>query len=431
VYDVKKFNGVKLLALTIMLFAAAFAGALGAAATPAFAQEQPEVVVQVDEQNRVAFDEDLTIEEGEIVQGSASVTNGDLEVFGAVAKNATVVNGDADIHGTIGGDLAVLASGDVTLHPGSKVAGNVVANGDIELQAGSVVNGSVTSLGGTVLRRTGAQVAGGLNQVDGPGKAIENFVKPWAGMSNHGSVAGDSGSNWEMALARFGGIFGMGMFSVLVLGLSFGLTAIMPGRVRTTTYTLQSEPGSSIIVGLITALLLFPVAGVLAVLLTISMVGIVLLPLLAIAVLGVLLFGFVVVGYWLGKRIHDSARPGGLSPNGLNGHNTPALAIEVIIGTAIILGSLFVPAMFLPPWASIMLLGVVYLVSCLGVGAAILSRFGTLAPPKRLHSRTVMYPTPVHSHYGSALPHTPAERQNTRPLGQAPTLPVDEHTTAR
>jgi hypothetical protein len=193
----------------------------------------------------------------------------------------------------------------------------------------------------------------------------------------------------------------------------------------------MSEPGPSVVVGLITALLLFPLAAFAAVILTITFVGIVLLPLLALAVLGVLLFGFVVAGHWLGKRIHDTIGAGALSPNGLNGHNTPALALEVIVGTAVILGCVFVPAMFLPPWASIMLLGVVYLVSCLGVGAAILSRFGTLSPPRRSHRHTVVYPTPVHSHYGTSLHDTQPERHNTRPLGQTPILPPDEHTPTR
>jgi len=200
--------------------------------------------------------------------------------------------------------------------------------------------------------------------------------------------------------------------------------------VRNSTYTLNAEPAPALVVGLITALLLFPVAALIAVILTITFVGIVLLPVLALLVLGALLFGFVVAGHWLGKRIHDTARHGALAQDGLNGHPTPALVLEVIIGAAVILGSVFVPALFLPPWASIMLLGVVYLVSCLGIGAAILSRFGTLAPARR-HRHAIMYPTPVHSHYGASMPHTPPERQNTRPLGQAPVLPPDEHTPPR
>lgn len=428
-----KMYKAKRVALAISLVTAALIGALGSAAAPAFAQAQPEVAVQVEPGDRVAFDQDLTIPEGEVVEGDVSVTNGDLEVLGAIKGKATVFNGDADVFGSIEDDLAVLASGNISLHSGSIVGGNVLAGGDIELEAGSVVKGSVTSLGGTVQRRTGAQVGGGLNQVDGPVQAFEHFVKPWAGgMHGSGSLAGNVGSpsDWGSTLARFGGIFGMGMFSLLVLVLSIGLTALLPARVRTTTHTLNAEPGPSMVVGLITALLLFPVASLVAVILTISFVGIVLLPLLAIAVLGVLLYGFVVAGHWLGKRILDSTRPGALSPNGLDANNTAALALEVLIGTAVILGSVFVPALFLPPWASIMLLGVVYLVSCLGVGAAILSRFGTISPPRR-HRHTLVYPTPVHSHYGTSLPHAQPERQNTRPLGQAPTLPSDEHTAAR
>ncbi len=415
--------------LALLLIATVLAGALGSAAAPAFAQTPQPAAAQTEPHDRISFEEDLTIAEGEVVDGNVSVTNGDLIVFGVITGKATVVNGDAEIHGSIGNDLALLTSGDVVLHRGSKVGGNVVANGDIELQAGSTVNGSVTSLGGSVLRRTGAQVGGGVNTMKGPAEAFENFARPWSGMHGTDGLTEFSGSTWGSVLARFGGIFGMGMFSLLVLGLAIGLTALLPGRVRTTTHTLQSEPGLSVVVGLITSLLLFPATVFIAVILAVSMVGIVLLPLLALAVLGVLLFGFVVASQWLGRRIFESARHGALNPNGLNGHTTPTLALEVITGAAVILGSVFLPAFFVPPWASLMLLGVVYLVSCLGLGAAFLSRFGAITPP-RSHRHAVMYPTPVHSHYGTSLPHTQPGRHNTRPLGPAPTLPPEEHNKA-
>ena len=377
------------------------------------------------ESGRTVFDQDLTIEAGEIVQGDVSVTGGDLVVYGIINGKANVVNGNADIYGHVLGDLTILTGGSITLYEGSVIEGNVVAAGDIDLQKNSRVEGSVTSLGGKVDQEENALVGGTVNNIDNPAEAIENLI--------HANVPGSSSSpgNFGHQIGPFSRFFGwlwLGIFSAVVLTLAVGIAALLPRRIRVSGATLESEPGPTVVVGVITALLTVPIFGIASMVLAITIVGIVLVPVLALAVLCAFLFGFVVVSQWLGKRLHDTARHAE-SPFGPRQSQSASLVIEVLLGASVILASTVLPAIFLPAWITGILLGLVYVIACIGIGAAVLSRLGTLQPTRRNgHRRTILYPTPVHSHYGASLPHTPAHAHhaNTQPLGPAPVLPKEE-----
>lgn len=386
----------------------------------ASAQSEPE---------RVAFDQDLVITEGDIVHGDVSVTNGNLTIYGTVEGKATVMNGHADIYGKVQGDVAVLTGGGVTLHEKSTVGGNVLASGDIKLLDKSTVNGSVTAFGGRVEQSENATVRGSVSTMDNPAVALQNLVQP-----NQPIVPGKfDGPFSNSPFARITGIFTIGILSLMVLLLSVGMTAAIPNRVRTSSATLQAQPAPSIVMGVIAAFLIFPVAGLVAVLLTISVVGIVLLPVLAVALAGAFLMGFVVVAHWLGKHLHDTTRQVGQS---FLPYQSPTLMLEVLLGVAVILACTLIPALFLPAWISALMFLLLYAIACIGIGSTILSKFGTLAPPRRQHPHKIIYPTPAHNHYGAVLQHhsstspltvsASAERTNTRPLGQAPALPRDE-----
>jgi hypothetical protein len=217
----------------------------------------------------------------------------------------------------------------------------------------------------------------------------------------------------------------MGIFSIVVLALAVGLAALIPRRIRVAGSTLESEPGPSTVVGIIAALLTVPAFALASMVLAITIVGIVLIPVLAVLLLVGLLFGLVVVSQWLGKRLYDTTRQAE-SAFGPRQSQPAALFIEVLLGASVILASTVLPAIFLPGWITWMLLGIIYVISCIGIGSVVLSKFGTLQPPRRNGTRhAIMYPTPVHSHYGSSLPHQPPHA-NTQPLGPAPALPKEE-----
>ncbi len=403
-----------MLAVVLTLLVATFATAV-----PASAQNAGD---------RVAVGQDLVIEKGDTIAGDVSVTNGDLTVYGTVDGKVNVVNGDADIYGKVLGDVAVLTGGGVTLYGGSSVGGNVLAAEDIEVKDNSFVGGSVTSLGGHVSVDSAATVKGSVGEMTNPMQAVQNFVQP-----NQFLPGGQGGASNDSPFSRIAGLLSIGVLSVLILLLSVGVTAVVPSRVRTASATLQAEPGPSIVVGVIAAFLIFPAAGLAAALLTISVIGIILLPVLALALLGAFLFGFVTVSHWLGKYFHDTTRQNPASPQ--LSFQAPTLIIEVLLGVAVILASTLIPLLFLPTWIAALMFLLIYSIACVGIGAAILSRFGTLAPPKQRHTARIIYPTAVHNHYGSALPHNPqppfattasAELTNTRPLGPTPAFPREE-----
>ncbi|MGA7730295.1 MAG: hypothetical protein WCD37_03370 [Chloroflexia bacterium] len=388
--------------LLMAIWAVLAASLLGMGSRTAWAQSEP---------GRTIFGSDLTIEEGETVQGNVSVTGGDLVVYGTINGKAHVVDGDADIHGLVVGDLTIITGGSITLYEGSAVEGNVVASGDIDLQDNSRVEGSVTSLGGAVIQGQNALVGGTINKIDSPAQALQNFMN-----ANAPHTPGASG-NFGQHLSPFGRFFGwlsLGIFSAIVLALAVGLAALFPRRIRVSSATLEAEAGPSVVVGIITALLTFPLFGIASLVLAITIVGIVLIPVLAALLLIAFLFGFVVVSQWLGNRLYDTARHA--ESTYVPRQSQPAtLIIEVLLGASVILASTVLPAIFLPGWITGMLLGIIYVISCIGIGSAVLSKFGTLQPPRRHpHRRTITYPTPVHTH------------ANTQPLGPTPILPREE-----
>ena len=396
--------------LLMALWAVLAASLLGTGLRTAWAQNEP---------GRTVFGSDLTIEEGETVQGNVSVTGGDLVVYGIINGNAHVVDGDADIYGQVYGDVSILTGGSITLYEGSFVEGNVVAGGDIDLQENSHVEGSVTSFGGKIGIAESAVVEGAVGNIGSPTQAWENLINVNA---PHAPGTGNFGQHLS-PFGRFFGWLGLGIFSAIVLALAVGLAALFPRRIRVSSATLEAEAGPSVVVGIIAALLTFPLFGIASLVLAITIVGIVLIPVLAALLLIAFLFGFVVVSQWLGNRLYDTARhaESTYTPR----QSQPAtLIIEVLLGASVILASTVLPAIFLPGWITGMLLGIIYVISCIGIGSAVLSKFGTLQPPRRHpHRRTITYPTPIHTHYGSSLP--PAHA-NTQPLGPAPILPREE-----
>jgi hypothetical protein len=135
-------------------------------------------VVQQDG-GKVYFDEDVTLESGEVLMGSLGLVNGDLTVppGSTVRGDVFVTNGDAHIAGRVEGNVAVV-SGDLTLASGSEVRGDVLGTGgnsdlagtvmgdvsamfgDLHVRSTAVLHGDLTVVSGTMVREAGAQVLG-------------------------------------------------------------------------------------------------------------------------------------------------------------------------------------------------------------------------------------------------------------------------------
>ena len=349
----------------VLVLALAFVvagGLLLARMSPALDQSQRE---------RVAIGSDLVIGAGEQVLGDVSVTDGNLTVLGEVMGNVIVVGGNADIEGAVAGDV-------------------IVTNGYVRLAAGSRVGGDVLTLTGHVAREDGAYVGGTMSTLDLPLPVMDGALMSPDGVLMSPVGRGGPNSGWSAnSVGRFMGLIGWSMLGLIVLAAGTLTSMLVPGRVRVSSDTLEAEPGPSVVTGVIMGLLCWPAIGLISVALAVTVVGVVLIPVVILAALLLFLFGLVVVSRWLGKRVLESARlsngHGSGSGSGYAGSGVryPASAVlEVAVGMAVVLSCTLIPLAFLPPWAGVLLVALVFFASCVGVGATLLSRFGTL-PPRR------------------------------------------------
>lgn len=196
-------------------------------------------------------------------------------------SQAEVRVGDVEIGRSerIDGSLVILG-GDLRLR--GVVTGNILSyGGNVRLYEGARVDGDVVSMDGTV---TGSRniVAGTIRSVSTVrGQAIER-VRATAPVSSWGSVT-------RNLMTLLGTI-------VALASIGFGVTFFAPRQLEIVASHVASNPGKSFLAGLFAQPLLFPALAMLVVGLTISIVGILIIPLAIIA--ACLVVGTaVVVGY--------------------------------------------------------------------------------------------------------------------------------------
>ncbi len=155
---------------------------------------------------------------------------------------------------------AVAIGGSVTIGPEGIVGGSAVS-----------VGGSVNQMPGAIIRGDVVEIAGGFGDFFGPG-----FEKVW----------------WGFATA-----FSMLMF-IGFTALALLLAAILPRQLEGVSDSISQNPLKTFLWGLLVLVLIIPVAVVLAV----SIIGIVLLPVEFAALLIAAVFGYIAVGQIVGHR---------------------------------------------------------------------------------------------------------------------------------
>jgi hypothetical protein len=276
-------------------------------------------------------------------------------------------------------DPVVAVGGSVTVL--GHVDDDVVAvGGSVHLGPKAVVRGDVTSVGGRVEQAHGAIIRGQVNEVRfGP----PNFqFHPGFFL---GSLVG-----WDMFSGWFrmvGTLLRLG----IVLMLVFLAVLVAPRVIERIGERAAREPWLSGFTGLLAQLLFVPVLVLTVVVLAVSIIGIPLLVLVPFAVLGFLLavlIGFTGVVLRLGRWAAGADRP-----------TFVTLAVGVIVVAAIgLVGRTFglIPA---PLWPITWFLGVVgffaeYIAWTVGLGAALLTRFGTRGP-RPITTASNDYPPPL------------------------------------
>ncbi len=279
-------------------------------------------------------------------QGGAQIVVGrnvTITAAAPVTSDLVVLGGNVDIlfGGVVGGNLTVFG-GNVTC--AGTVRGNIVAfGGDVTLKTGALVEGDVAAPGGTVTSEALATVRGQVRSgwhafggFDLP--ALPSVGRPWEWQWQRGGA-------WD----TLGGFFGK-LLSVLVAVLA---VVLFPDRVRKVRQTVLAAPWASLGVGILALV----AAGVIGLVLLITICLAILGALVWVAVWALGMLGLAALGMEVGERI-------------LRGFGAQAFtpAVAVLMGAFVLLMLTYLPCC---------IGALIYLaIASLAVGAAILSRLG-------------------------------------------------------
>ncbi len=363
---------------TKFFFALLFALMLALSVTPAFAQGR-------NGNGAVCFGGNTTIESGETVDG--------LGVFGcnATVKSGATVNGGSVV---FGGDLTVengaQMNGDVAMFGGNAtIAGEVkgdvaILGGAVHLDSTAVVDGTVRVAGGGVSQSEGATIRGGISRENGIRLSPSfgrTFIPPVFGIPN-GPFRGIDVIGFGLA---------RGLITALALAaLGALLVVFFPQPTQRVMVAAQGALGPSLGAGCLTLV----VAVVIFIPLFITLVG----PfLLILAVVAAWIFGWIAIGYLAGEKILEALKVKDI---------TPILAVVVGVLVLAVIGQ--VPCI---GWLIALLIGTA------GVGAVVLTRFGTRPYPYAPAAVPVgpMLPTPPPAPPQAPVPAQPSAPPPTPP----------------
>ena len=244
-----------------------------------------------------------------------------------VTGNITVFGGDATINGVVEGNATVFGG---NLRVNGRIGGNAANfGGTTTLGEKAVIEGNFAHFGGSVNRAPGAVIRG--SETTGP-----SVFNPFANF-----------------LSRLLGL-------IVSLVLAAIVVAILPEQTRILANTVEQQPLPSLGYGFL-ATVLIPVVFVLLALLVI--VGWILIPFVALAIPIIYFYGYVGVSRWLGRRVIEATRIVQDSPIA---QVLIGVLIFGIIGLIPILGGL-----------------VVLVAAIIGLGAVLISKFGTGRPWRR------------------------------------------------
>ncbi len=301
----------------------------------------------------VAVARSMTIAEDEVAE-EVVVFGGFLKVEGRVEGDATVIGGSATIEGEVTGDVTAIG-------------------GPVRLENGTYVGGSVVSVGGEVYQDDGARVDGEVERV-----RVDADISwaPWAGWR-----AWDRHRSHDFDFSPWGWWSGLGwklIWIFFLAGLAWLALLIFKGPIERMERRIEREPWKTGLVGLLAVALFLPTLVLLCVFLAISIIGI---PLLIVVPFGLLA---LVVIAWLGF-VATAGRVGSWFEDKF-GWSLGSPFWVVLLGLGVIVALSFVgdllnfglaPLRFM---AGMFLFfgGVVWFAAWVfGIGAAVLTRFGT------------------------------------------------------
>jgi hypothetical protein len=301
---------------------------------------------------------------------SGSTLNGNLWVFGGNAelRDGSRVNGDIML---FGGNLRV----------NGQIEGNInAAGGNVHLRNNAVVSGDVNTLGGNLSRDNNARVEG---------RVSDNRAVPFR-FPAPGIVPVTPNININNPIVDFLGFL---FQSILTAALAVLVALFIPIQTERVARTVVVQPVISGGLGLLTAIVVPIIMLILAITILLIPVSLILGLILGLA----LLFGWIAVGLEVGRRMARMFKAEWSLPlaAGLG-----TLALSIVIGGA----GKYV-------WCIGWLLPT--LVSLIGLGAVLLTRFGTQHyPPSGFAAGTVVSPAPTATPYTPVVPGQGSEEVN-------------------
>jgi hypothetical protein len=255
---------------------------------------------------------------------------------GAEPVNVVKINSDVVIEENTKVRNVIVLGGQVTVN--GTVEQHIVAiGGSAVLTRTAVVGGDVVALGGIIALGNGADVRGTITEINSSNisDAISDLLSDdWEGWS------------WLFAL-----------FSVVVflatLIVAMPIVTLIPKPIVTISEGIAQHTYRATIAGFIGLLMIAPVA----VLLTLSVIGIVLIPLEMILVICASIFGFIAVARNLGERVLSLAK----KPNN-------SLVRQIFWGLLVL---------WIIGWIPYVGWMIKVLAIVLGLGGVMITRFGT------------------------------------------------------
>jgi len=272
---------------------------------------------------------------GEVLNHDVAVMGGNLEVRegGRILGDVAVMGGNADVSGEILGDL-------------------VVIGGTLTLQRSAVVDGNLVTFAATVQRAEGATIRGETMQ--GLGSRLPR-LQPWLFLPRIPSTGRTWAQRTEPVFDMFTSFMGTVLNVLALMAIGVLLVLFLPKQTARVGRTVSQATLVSAGVGLLTLLVLL----VLVPLLIIICIGIPVAVVLVLAAAAAGIFGYAAIGAVVGQRLFAA------------GHVArPQPLLEVIAGVAVIALLSAVPCV---GW----LLGAIVVAA--GLGAVVLTRFGTMA----------------------------------------------------
>jgi hypothetical protein len=278
--------------------------------------------------------------------------------------DAVAIGGSAYVDGKVTGDVAVIG-GTATLDDDAEVFGNVVSvGGQVEIDERSNVHGEV------------------IEVPFGPNFRFNGWPRPsaWPG-------AWDWNRHGWYDFSVWGHFFGLiwRFFGLVLLGLLACLAWLLArGPVERIGHRIATEPWKSGLAGLVAQILFLPLLVLVVLILVVSIIGIPLLLLVPFALVALCLIaflGYVAVAHHIGRWLADRF-----------GWSLSSPYVVVLAGLACLQALSFFGAALDLGGGPIRLFAVMFLVFgfcvkyvawTLGLGGAILTRFGTSATWER------------------------------------------------